>query len=164
MKAFTRWALSLAGSVALAASLATPASAQAPEAQPLPSYARPTGSVLAGETIKGTIVAVNGKYNLSVRDERGYIDNVTLRDGTIINPRGLTLAPGQSVTIAGTNAGSTFVADQIDTPYHSYGSAWDAYPYGPYPYVVYPYPVYPVYGVGFAFGGPRFGFGFHGRW
>src|SRR6201996_3796357 len=79
-----------------------------------PSYANP--AIAGSETIHGTIASVNGKYNISVRDDRGFIDNVTLHDGTIINPTGLTLAPGQQVTIAGTNAGRTFIANEIDTP------------------------------------------------
>lgn len=108
----------------------------------VPSYAQP-----GGETISGVITSINGKYNISVRDNRGYIDNVSLHDGTIINPRGLTLAPGESVTIAGVPQGRTFVANEIDTPYV-------AYPYG------YPHPA--DVGVGLRVGGPGFGFGFRG--
>ena len=134
--------LSIAATATLACSLAPlAASAQTP------SYARP-----GDETIRGTVASINGKYNISVHDERGYIDDVTLRDGTIINPTGLTLAPGQSVTIAGVARGSTFLANEIDTPYTSYAA------YG------YPYPVYPYYGYGY---GPAvrvgIGFGFRGR-
>lgn len=114
-----------------------------------PSYAAP-----GPQTIKGTVASINGKYNISVRDDRGYVDNVTLHQGTIINPTGLTLAPGEQVTIEGTNAGSTFVANEIDTPYVYY-----AYPY---PYPAYSY-AYPAFGLGLRFGGPHFGIGFHGR-
>jgi hypothetical protein len=118
-----------------------------------PSYANPT--VAGTDTIHGTIASVNSKYNISVRDERGFIDNVTLHDGTIINPRGLTLAPGQAVTIDGIANGPTLIANEIDTPYVYY--AYAGYPYW--------YPG-PVFGVGFGFRGRgNFGFhgGFHGR-
>jgi hypothetical protein len=117
-----------------------------------PTYANPPTA--GTDTIRGTIASVNGKYNISVRDERGFIDNVTLHDGTIINPRGLTLAPGQSVTIDGTANGPTLIANEIDTPYAYY--AYAGYPYG--------YPG-PVFGVGFGFsfhGGGFHGGGFHG--
>jgi hypothetical protein len=115
-----------------------------------PSYANP--AIAGTDTIRGMIASVNGKYNISVRDERGFIDSVTLHDGTIINPTGLTLAPGQAVTINGTANGPTLIANEIDTPYTYY-----AYPYAGYPYG---YPG-PVFGVGFGFG-DRGRFGFHG--
>jgi len=78
-----------------------------------PTYATP----IAGESISGHITAITGKYTLEVRDSRGFIDNVTLHPGTIINPRGITLAAGMQVTINGSNAGPTFTANQIDAPY-----------------------------------------------
>jgi len=89
--------------------------APAPPAPPAatPSYATPSGE----EQIRGSITAVTGKYSLQVRDDRGFIDNVTLHQGTIINPTGLTLATGMPVTISGKNAGATFTANQIDAPY-----------------------------------------------
>ena len=101
-----------------------------PEAPPpLPSYAK------HDEVLRGRISAINGKYNVSVRDDRGYVDNISLHDGTVINPRGFRLAPGVIVTVYGHTSGSTFNADEIDTPYHR------AYAYGSYP-------VAPVYFVG----------------
>ncbi|HTX55670.1 MAG TPA: hypothetical protein VMD47_01065 [Candidatus Acidoferrales bacterium] len=104
----------------------------------MPSYA-----VSKVETIKGTISSFTGRYTMYVRDKRGYVDNVTLHQGTIINPTGIRLQPGMSVTITGRPSGSTFLADEIDTPYHYYGYAY------PYPY----YPYYgPYYGVGLRFG------------
>lgn len=70
-----------------------------------------------------------------VHDVRGYLDTVTLHKGTIINPTGIRLEPGFSVTIVGRPSGSVFVADVIDTPYHRVGYGPYAYPYwGPYPY------------------------------
>jgi hypothetical protein len=136
-------AATFAGAIGLFA--AVPAAAQ-----PVPSYANPN----TDETIHGTIAAVNGPYNISVRDARGFIDNVTLHQGTIINPTGLTLEPGQSVTIVGRNDGSALAANEIDTPYALY----PAYGYYGYPY---PYGFGPSYHVGLRFG-RGFGFGFRG--
>jgi hypothetical protein len=137
-----------AAAVAMLAASAPLAAVAQNATTPVPTYATPP----RGDTIKGTIATINGKYNISVRDERGFIDNVSLHDGTIINPTGLRLAPGQSVTIDGAADGRTFIANQIDTPYVMYG----------YPYAYYPYYGYPVYNVGFGFGG-RFGFRGRGR-
>ena len=125
-----------------------PALAQPTSSAPLPPYAR-----VGGETIKGTITSIDGKYAISVRDDRGFIDNVTLHQGTIINPTGLRLAAGQSVTIAGAAAGPTFMANQIDTPYVAL-----AVPYGYYDNGFYPYGPFGNVAFGFGFGGPRFGF------
>jgi hypothetical protein len=118
-------------------------------AQNVPSYAAPA----ADETIQGTVSAVNGPYNISVRDVRGYIDNVTLHQGTIINPTGLSLAPGESVTILGHAQGTTFAANEIDTPYTSLAAVPA--------YIGYPYPYGPAYAFGLRFG-RGFGFGFRG--
>jgi hypothetical protein len=128
---------------------AVPASAQ-PER--LPSYAS------GEEIIRGRVAAVDGKYHLQLRDERGYVDSVTLHDGTIINPTGLRLSPGQSVTIMGHSTGKTFAANEIDTPYASYGYPAYAYAYPPYGYYPYRYRAYPAYGFGFR----DRGFGFRG--
>lgn len=128
--------------LALAAT-SLPAAAQT---QPVPSYAQPGDT-----TIHGVVRSVDGKYTITVRDANGYVDNVTLHDGTVINPTGLTLAPGESVTIAGQANGGTFMANEIDTPYLAYG---------PYGYPAYPYPAYGYYpAVAFGFGFHRFGFG-----
>jgi hypothetical protein len=121
-------------------------------AQTTPSYA--TGP--ADERIQGTIAAVNGPYDISVRDSRGFLDNVTLHQGTIINPTGLKLAPGQSVTILGHNAGDALSANEIDTPYTNLALV-PVYP----GYYGYPYPYHFGYGVGLRFG-RGFGFGFRG--
>jgi hypothetical protein len=153
--------------------LAVPTGAFAQQTQPadsaLPSYASAAPSYGApGETISGRIVSFDGQYSLQVRDDRGFIDNVQLQPGTVINPTGLRLAAGMAVTIHGVNRGNVFGANEIDTPYQSYGAAYP-YPYPVYPYAAYPYPYpvypYPVYGYPY---GPRvsigIGFGFHGRW
>jgi hypothetical protein len=90
--------------------------------QPPPTYAQPYQQ----ETIRGTVYSINGKYNITVRDSRGFLDNVKLHDGTIINPRGWTLRPGNRVTVNGQPSGRVFVADEIDTPYTPYPAY---YPY-----------------------------------
>jgi hypothetical protein len=137
-----------------AATIAAPLAASAQPTSNAPSYARP--NVTTGEdVVHGRIVSFDGQYTLQVDDERGYLDNVQLRKGTIINPTGLTLAPGMVVTIRGANNGSVLVANEIDTPYISY-APYPAYPY--YPYGVYPYPFGPRFSVGFGFGHE-----FHGR-
>jgi hypothetical protein len=96
-------------------------------AAPAPSYARQAAS--GEETIRGRIDRFDGKYGLQVRDDRGFIDNVEMRQGTIINPTGLQLQPGMAVTILGFNRGQVFAANEIDTPYVSYGFVPVAYPY-----------------------------------
>jgi len=142
----------------VAAAIAVPATAFAQDANAAPSYARPSyGS--DEEVVKGQVVSFDGGYSLHVRDDRGYIDNITLHQGTIINPTGLRLSPGMTVTVRGVNRGNVLDANQIDTPYQTYGAV-PIYPYaiGPYPYA-YAYPVYP-YGYGY-YGGyyPRVSIG-----
>jgi invasion protein IalB len=137
------------GALTLAFGAATVAGAQTSETQPAPApptFAAPAPSYatpVTGEHISGVIAAVTGKYTLQVRDSRGFLDNIELHQGTIINPRGLTLAAGMQVTISGTNAGSAFSANQIDAPY-----------------TIAVVPAYgPAYGLGFGFGGPGWGWG-----
>lgn len=97
-------------------------------AQEMPSYAQP---VPQDQQIRGRIASFDGGYNLTVRDDKGYLDNVRLHQGTIINPTGLTLAPGMIVSILGYNAGPFFAANEVDTPYtftygvpYYYGHPW----------------------------------------
>jgi len=117
----------------------------AAQAQDVPSYA--TQPYSADQNIHGRVVGFDGGYDLSVRDEKGYVDNVRLHPGTIINPTGLTLAPGMVVSVIGYNAGSYFSANQIDTPYQFYGD----YPY----YAGHPWNYYgPSISLGFFFGNP----------
>jgi hypothetical protein len=110
--------------------------------------------------VHGRVTAFDGGYSLTVRDEKGYIDNVRLHPGTIINPTGLTLAPGMVVSVLGYNAGSYFSANEVDTPYQFVG----AYPY----YAGHPWNYYgPSVSLGFFFGsggwwhGGYFGGGYH---
>jgi hypothetical protein len=166
IKSKTVWRLLLA--VALLASSALPVATQAQSGTP--SYAKHE------DRIQGTVSGFNGAYTVYVRDDRGYVDNVTLRNGTIINPTGLRLTEGQRVTIYGFAQGNAFVANQIDTAY----TKWPAYGYSyappppPYPYYPYPYPYYYGYGpyyygpwlrVGVVFG-PRYYVrgGYYGRY
>lgn len=125
-----------AGVVAGAAS--APALAAVPSA--VPSFAQPASA--ADARISGTVASVPGKYQLQVHDRRGFLDNVELHPGTVINPTGLALEPGMPVTIYGRPAGAQFIADTIDTPYTA---------------VVYPYPL-PYWGPG-PLWGPRYRLG-----
>ena len=97
----------LAAALILAAPLAA-------GAQEVPSYA---ASDAQDQQIRGRVENFDGGYNLQVRDDQGYVDNVEFHDGTIINPTGLTIAPGMVVSILGYNAGSYFAANEVDTPY-----------------------------------------------
>jgi hypothetical protein len=132
-------------------------------AQDIPSYAQPNGD----QTIHGRIASVNGTFNISVRDDGGYLDNVELHQGTIINPTGLTLATGMTVTIAGIPNGGEFDATEIDTPYQYDGPLPVPYYYGPgWWYPGYAYGYGPSFGLTLFFGGGGWGFehrGFYGR-
>jgi hypothetical protein len=140
-----------------------------------------------GETIRGTIVSLDGAGTMQLHDDRGFDDNVRLEPNVDVSPSGVQLRPGMRVTISGANAGSVFSAERIAAaaqpapPQYggpSYRTAPPPYPdpyaYAyPYPVYAYPYPVYaypyPVYA--YPFGYPRvsigIGFGsgshFHGR-
>jgi hypothetical protein len=137
-----------------ALTLAAPLGARA---QDLPSYAQQP----ADEQIRGYVESFDGGYNLAVRDERGFIDNVQLHDGTIINPTGITLEPGMVVSILGENDGDYLSANEIDTPYdinaddggiaYYDGRPWDYY-------------IGPSFGLTFFFGNVGWWHGndFHG--
>jgi hypothetical protein len=98
-----------AATVVIALATSTAAHAQ------VPSYAQAAAS--EDVQIHGRITSFNGGYDLTVRDERGFLDNVRLHPGTIINPVGLTLAPGMIVSVIGYNMGGYFDANEVDTPY-----------------------------------------------
>jgi hypothetical protein len=123
-------------------------------AQGVPSYGRPS-TPSGEETIHGRIASIDGPFAIVVRDDRGFLDAVSLRQGTIINPRGLRLAVGMTVTIVGYNAGASFSAVEIDAPYSDDGSqtpAYDAYDNG----YGYDYGLASAYDLGLGFFG---GFG-----
>ena len=128
-------------------------------AQTVPSYATPIASANDDSQIRGRVVAFNGKYQLTVRDGKGYVDNVELHEGTIINPTGLTLEPGMIVSVLGYNAGPYFEANEIDTPYTYYAGV-------PY-FLGHPWNYYgPTISLGFFFGhtGWWHGAAFHGAY
>ena len=118
----------LLGAAIAAAALITPAFASA---QDYTSY-----NSDGDQQIAGTIVAINGTWNITVRDVNGYADSVELHQGTIINPTGLTLEPGMNVTIDGYADGPNFNAMEIDAPYQYEGPPPVAVYYGPG--VIYP--------------------------
>jgi hypothetical protein len=118
----------LLGVAIAAAALITPAFASA---QDYTSY-----NTDGDQQIAGTIVAINGTWNITVRDVNGYADSVELHQGTIINPTGLTLEPGMNVTIDGYADGPNFDAMEIDAPYQYEGPPPVAVYYGPG--VIYP--------------------------
>jgi hypothetical protein len=124
---------------AAALTLLAPIAAQAQE---VPSYATVAST---DQQIQGRVTGFDGGYNLTVRDDNGYLDNVALHDGTIINPTGITLAPGMVVSILGQNAGQYFAADEVDTPYTI--DAGIPY-YGGHPWSYYG----PTISLGFFFG------------
>ena len=135
-------AAALAAFTIASAGLSVPSAAQA---QDVPSYAQPAP---AGEgQIRGRIASFDGQFAVTVRDERGFDDNVQLHPGTIINPTGITLAPGMVVSILGFNEGSYFSANEVDTPYTYYSGV-------PY-YYGHPWNYYgPSISLGFFFGNP----------
>ena len=115
-------------------------------AEAQPSYG--AGQAYGGDAqIHGRILSFDGAYALRVRDEKGYVDNVRLHQGTIINPTGLTLAPGMVVSIIGYNAGSYFAANEVDTPY-TYQAGYPYYAGRPWSYYG------PGVSLGFFFGNP----------
>jgi hypothetical protein len=130
-------------------------------ADPTPSYA--TGG---GETIHGTIVSITGKYTLALGDDRGYTDSVTMHDGTVITPNGISLETGQVVTITGHTDGKTFDADEIDTdgsePYDAGPAA--AYYSGSYAAGIYPPYVVPLGNGGYYYGNNFGGYGAYGAY
>ena len=111
--------------------IAAPLAAQA---QIAPSYSDDQQAAGGEAQIHGRVLDFDGGYSVHVRDEKGYVDNVQLHQGTIINPTGLTIAPGMVVSIMGYNAGDYFAANEVDTPYTYYagrpyygGHPWDYY-------------------------------------
>jgi hypothetical protein len=125
----------LLGAAILSAALITPAIASAQDYANAPD-----------QQIQGTVASINGTWNITVNDANGYADSVDLHQGTIINPTGLTLEPGMSVTVDGYADGSNFDAMEIDTPYQYNGPAPVAVYYGPGSW-------YPGYAAGW---GPSF--------
>ena len=114
----------------------------ASRAQDIPPYASAPAQS-QDQQIHGRIESIDGTFNLTVRDDNGYLDNIQMRQGTIINPTGLTLSGGMVVTVIGYPSGQFFNAVEIDTPYSYSGPA--------------PTPVY--YGAGWWYPGFAYGYG-----
>jgi hypothetical protein len=131
----------LVPAIASAQQYPPPAYGQPPYGQP--QYGQPQYGQPQDESIHGRIYSINSTFNITVTDDNGFMDNVELHQGTVINPTGLTLAPGMEVTIAGYNGGPAFEANEIDTPYTYYGPQ--------------PVPVY--YGSGWWYPGYSYGYG-----
>lgn len=113
----------------------------------VPSYADPgdNGGGSGDAQIRGRILSFDGAYSVQVRDDKGYVDNVQLHPGTIINPTGITLSSGMVVSVLGYNQGPSFAANEVDTPYTYYGGT-------PY-YLGHPWNYYgPTIGLSFFFG------------
>jgi hypothetical protein len=85
---------------------------------PVAALADPQSSATSVRTSRlgGVIDSIDGKFSLTVRDNRGSLDRVTLHRGTFINPTGLQLEPGMPVTIIGHADGNAYDADTIDGP------------------------------------------------
>jgi hypothetical protein len=81
------------------------------QTQPSPESPSPT------QTIHGHIIAVDGPFNIRIRDDAGYEDYVELHRGTIITPTGLTLTVEMDVKVLGYKNGTVFEANEIDAPY-----------------------------------------------
>jgi hypothetical protein len=122
----------LAAALAVAGAMC-PSTAFAQDA--FPSHARYETPNHGG--IRGRIASVDGKFHITVRDDRGRAESVQLHHGTVIQPTGLTLKPGMQVAISGEDARDGFDADTIDTPYRYdtpelfCGPPGWWYPYGP---------------------------------
>ena len=145
--------VSLARTVAIvgfSALVAFPASANAGQ----PSYA--TGGP-SPEAIKGTIFQITGRYTLTLEDERGFEDSITLRAGTIITPTGLALGAGQVATLTGHTDGKTFDADEIDIDPATISTGQTLLPASDYSSTVGDPGAYPAYAFGFA------GYGMYGN-
>jgi hypothetical protein len=96
------------GSALIVAALALPVAARADTS----NVAAPRGDW----TILGMIDSIEGKYDLTMCEDRAGRLSVTMHRGTIIKPIGLQLKPGMQITVAGHADGSRFDADEIDAP------------------------------------------------
>ena len=120
-----RWSVAGIAAFAVCGTVPIAGLAQAP----LPSYSRPA---TASETVHGRIASIEGAYRITVQDDRGYVDAIALRSGTVINPRGVRLAIGMTVTVTGINSGRTLMADVIDAAVDADSFSAGAYADGAY--------------------------------
>ena len=121
-------------------------------ADPQPSYS--TGGAQP-EAIQGTIYQITSRYTLTLQDDRGFIDSVTIRNGTIITPTGLSLGSGQVATILGHTDGKTFDADEVDVDPSTISSGQPVLPGGDYSTIAGYAGDYPAYAFGYdgSYGG-----------
>lgn len=93
--------------------LAAPVVAQAdPIYADQPTYVMQQGAPLVGaHELRGTVTYFNA-FTMTVR-ANGHEVPIHLHQGTIINPRGLTLQPGMYIRIFGFWANGNFQADRI---------------------------------------------------
>jgi hypothetical protein len=132
------------------------------------------------QTITGVVQQWTSAELLTLKDDRGYIDTVSIGQQTEVSGGRDALAPGARVSIRGYNGGQWFDAAHIDVlaaapqrppspplPSYAHASA-NPYPYAianPYPvaYAVpytYPYGIaYPYYGYPY-YGYPYYGYGY----
>ena len=101
---------------------------------PLAAAAQPA------ETIAGTIASVQNTNHVFLNDDRGYVDDVTIRTSADVAANGVRLVPGERVRITGNADRGTFVANSITSLVPSYASAEAPYATAAY----YPAPVYPA--------------------
>jgi hypothetical protein len=87
-----------------------------------------SGLVSNEQTLQGRIASIDGPFRMIVSDDDGCIDRVTLRPGTIITPKGLTLSVSMRVTIRGHKVGDAFEATAIRTHYVYYPHSSTAAP------------------------------------
>src|ERR1700758_4773108 len=87
------------GAVACAAAMTAPLCASA---QPF-----------SDEHVQGVVQSVDGEEHLTLRDDRGFIDDVSLGDQTRVTPQGTRVAPGMRVAITGYNGGKWLDATAI---------------------------------------------------
>jgi hypothetical protein len=140
MLSYNNFSRLLGAAVLATAGLVLPAAASA---QGVPAYAQQQQGATQDETITGRVIGINDTWHITIADDRGFTDTVELHQGTIINPTGLTLAPGMNVTVEGYGNGPVFEANEIDTPYGYEGPL--------------PVPVY--YGEGWWYPGYEYGYG-----
>lgn len=81
----------------------------------------------ADEHIRGTVESFDGQERLTLRDERGFLDDVAIGPDTRIAPRGTRLGPGMRIAITGYNGGKWFDAVSIQVLQPSPSSTLPSY-------------------------------------
>jgi hypothetical protein len=81
----------------------------------------------ADEHIRGTVESFDGQEQLTLRDERGFLDDVAIGHDTRITPRGTRLVPGMRIAITGYNGGKWFDAVSIQVLQNSPSSTLPSY-------------------------------------